>query len=81
MAASFSDGRGATVSLKGESLHGDERIYGPDNNDRVGLWREFSLANDFDDAADNISFSSNHVGCGIIELDRYAPLLPEGKID
>ena len=70
---------GATVTLKGSKIHADERHYGPDNDDSVGLLREFTL-NDFVDAEDNITFSSKHLGCALIELeDRYAPLLPAGE--
>ena len=70
---------GATVTLKGSNIHGDRRHYGPDNDDSVGLYREFTL-DDFVDAEDNITFSSKHLGCALIELEsRYAPLLPAGK--
>lgn len=58
---------GATVSLRGEGL------------------REYSMRNEierdnFVDAKGlNITFSSNHVGCALIELDRYAPVLPADR--
>ncbi|KAL7548119.1 hypothetical protein ACHAWF_011412 [Thalassiosira exigua] len=66
---------GATVHLTGANLHGDEHHYGPEEEDRVGVYREFTL-DDFVDASDNVSFSSKHLDCALIELDRYAPLLP-----
>jgi len=70
---------GATVTLKGNNIHGDRRHYGPDNDDSVGLYREFTL-DDFIDAEDNITFSSKHLGCALIELEsRYAPLLPADR--
>ena len=35
---------------------------------------------DFVDAKGlNITFSSKHVGCALIELDRYAPVLPADR--
>ena len=69
---------GATVTLSGANLHGDEQHYGPESDNSVGWYNEFTAA-DFVDDEDNITFSSNHLGCALIELDRYAPLLPEGK--
>jgi hypothetical protein len=77
--ASFSNTCGALVTLKGSNLHGDEQRYGPEHDDSVGLYREFML-DDFEDTHDNITFSSNHEGCALIELEsRYAPLIPAGK--
>ena len=76
--ASFSFS-GATVTLKGEGLHGDEHHYGPENDCSVGLYSEFSL-DDFIDSKDNITFSSKHMGCALVELEsRYAPLLKQGN--
>jgi len=76
--ASFSTS-GASVTLKGTGLHGDEHHFGPENDDSVGLYNEFTLA-DFADTNDNITFSSKHVGCALIELEsRYAPLIPEDR--
>ena len=78
MEASFSVS-GATVCLKGTHLHGDEDRYCQESPTSVGLYNEFTL-DDFVDAADNVTFSSKHVGCALIELEsRYAPLLPTGK--
>ncbi len=70
-----------SVTLHGSNLHGDEIYYGPKTNDSVGFWNEFSLREDFQDSDDNITFSSRHPGCGLVELDRYAPLLPGGEDD
>jgi len=70
---------GAVVTLRGRVIHTDERHYGPDDPDRIGMFREFAL-DDFEDAADNVTFSSKHLGCALIELeDRYAPLLPADR--
>ena len=66
---------GATVRLTGHFLHGDEQNFG---NGDVGLLNEFIL-DDFEDARDNITFSSNHLGCSLFELSRYAPVLPSGE--
>ena len=45
----------------------------------MGIYREFTL-DDFEDVKDNITFSSKHIGCALIELEsRYAPLLPEDR--
>ena len=53
--------------------------YGPETDDSVGIYREFTL-DDFEDVKDNITFSSKHIGCALIELEsRYAPLLPEDR--
>jgi hypothetical protein len=77
--ASFSNTCGACVTLKGYNLHGDEHNFGPEHDDSIGLYREYRL-DDFVDTHDNITFSSNHEGCGLIELEsRYAPLIPAGK--
>ncbi len=65
---------GATVTLKGTNLHGDEHHYEPEKYDSVGIWNEFTL-DDFVQPDSNITFSSNHVGCALIELDRYAPVI------
>jgi hypothetical protein len=76
LTAVFTEGKGAaTVTLKGSSIHGDEYFYGPE--EQIGAFHEFVMS-DFE-SQDNITFSSKHVGCAMIELDRYAPLLPEGK--
>lgn len=76
LTAVFSGGKGsAAVTLKGKNIHGDEWFYGP--NDGIGIFNEYTL-NDFIDV-ENLTYSSKHVGCAMIELDRYAPLLPEGK--
>ena len=65
---------GATVHLIGSSIHDDEHHYGIDSKDRIGLYREFTL-DDFEDV-DNVTFSSKHEGCALIELEsRYAPVL------
>jgi len=70
---------GATVTLRGASIHNDEERYGPETDDSVGLYREFTL-DDFEEVKDNITFSSKHISCAMIELEsRYAPLLPAGK--
>lgn len=66
---------GATVRLTGHFLHGDEQNFG---NGNVGLLNEFTL-DDFEDARDNITFSSNHLGCSLLELSRYAPVLPSDR--
>ena len=79
LTAVLSGGCGVTIYLRGKGIHGDEENYGPDDGTRLGLWNEFSFTDDFVDAEDNITFSSTHLGCGLIELDRYAPLLPEGE--
>lgn len=63
------------MTVKGKNIHGDEYFYGPENG--IGIFKEYTL-DDFIDV-DNITFSSKHVGCAMIELDRYAPLLPRGK--
>jgi hypothetical protein len=65
---------GATVTLKGTDLHGDEYHYETEKEDSVGLWNEFTK-DDFIETNSNITFSSTHVGCALIELDRYAPVL------
>lgn len=65
---------GATVTLTGTNLHGDEYLDEKEKEDSVGVWNEFSQ-NDFVESDSNITFSSKHVGCALIELDRYAPLL------
>ena len=72
---------GATVHLTGSSIHDDEHHYGPNTKDRIGLYREFTL-DDFEDV-DNVTFSSKHEGCALIELEsRYAPvLLSDRKTD
>ena len=76
LTAVFPEGRGtATVTLKGQNIHGDEHHYGPENG--IGMFNEFTL-DDFANV-DNITFSSRNAGCAMIELDRYAPLLPEGE--
>ena len=67
---------GATVRLTGHLLHGDEQNFGSGD---VGLLNEFTL-DDFEDARDNITFSSSHLGCSLIELSRYAPVLPTGEL-
>lgn len=70
---------GATVTLRGANLHNDEHHYGPETDDSVGIYREFTL-DDFEDVKDNITFSSKHIGCALIELEsRYAPLLPADR--
>jgi hypothetical protein len=62
--------------LKGQNLHGDEGFYGP--KDGIGTFAEYTL-DDFVDV-NNATFSSKHnIGCAMIELDRYAPILPEGE--
>ena len=71
-------GSGATVTLKGKNLHGDEYFYEIKKADSVGIWDEFSR-DDFVDAGRNITFSSTHVGCALIELDRYAPVIPADR--
>jgi hypothetical protein len=72
----FSGGQApATVTLKGKQIHGDEYLYGPDNG--IGTYNEYTL-DDFMEV-DNVTFSSSHAGCALIELDRYAPLLPVGE--
>jgi len=71
--------RGVSVTLHGDDLHGDEIHFGPKTDDSVGFWNEFSLIEDFQDSNDNITFSSKFPGCGLVELDRYAPLLPEDR--
>jgi hypothetical protein len=77
--ASFSNSCGASVSLTGTNLHGDEHRYGQEHDDSVGFHREFTL-DDFVDTHDNITFSSNHEGCALIELEsRYAPLILAGE--
>ena len=56
-----------TVTLTGRDIHDDNRV-------------DF-VAKDFTDAEDNITFSSKHIGCGLVELEsRYGPLLPTGEI-
>ena len=65
---------GATVTLTGRNLHGDEYLDGAEKEDSVGVWNEFTW-DDFVESDSNISFSSKHVGCALIELGRYAPLL------
>ncbi len=76
--ASFSNTCGVSVSLGGRNLHGDEHHYGPEHDGSIGLYREYTL-DDFVDI-DNITFSSNHEDCGLVELEsRYAPLIPAGE--
>ncbi len=65
---------GATVTLRGTNLHGDEYQYESEKDDSVGIWNEFTL-DDFIEPDGNITFSSNHVGCALVELDRYAPVI------
>lgn len=69
---------GATVTLIGKDLHGDEYHYETEKEDSVGLWNEFTQA-DFVETDSNITFSSIHVGLGLIELDRYAPVIPADR--
>ncbi len=78
--ASFSDKCGACVTLNGYKLFdGDEHKFGPEHDDRIGLDPEYRL-DDFADTHDNITFSSNHEGCALVELEsRYAPLIPAGE--
>ena len=77
--ASLPKKSGYTVTLKGENLHNDEHLYGPDTDDRIGMYREFTIE-DFVDTQDNITFSSKHFGCALVELEsRYAPLIPAGE--
>lgn len=67
------------MTLSGTNLHGDEHHYNSEKDCSVGVYNEFTL-DDFEDAEDNITFSSKHIGCGLIELEsRYAPVLPVGK--
>ena len=55
-----------TVTLTGRDIHDDNRV-------------DF-VAEDFIDAEDNITFSSKHIECGLVELEsRYGPLLPTGE--
>lgn len=77
LTAVFREKGSASVSLRGKNIHGDEWFYGPD--DGIGLFNEFTL-DDFIDVK-NVTYSSKHPGCAMIELDRYAPLLPEGKLE
>ena len=65
---------GATVTLTGRNLHGDEHLFKAKREDSVGIWNEFTL-DDFVEPDGNITFSSAHVGCALIELDRYAPVI------
>eukprot|EP00985_Skeletonema_marinoi_P019524 scaffold11236_cov211-Skeletonema_marinoi.AAC.2 len=65
---------GATVTLKGTNIHGDEHHYEMEKDDSVGIWNEYTL-DDFVEPDSNITFSSMHVGCALIELDRYAPVV------
>ncbi len=54
------------VSVTGRDIHDDDRV-------------DF-IAEDFIEIQDNITFSSKHIGCGLIELEsRYGPLLPAGE--
>ena len=66
----------ADVTLKGKHIHCDENFYGPENG--IGTFNEYTL-DDFTETK-NITFSSKHFGCCLVELDRYAPLLPEGTL-
>ena len=71
----YTGGKGAAiVTLTGESIHGDEYFYGPEEG--IGMFNKYTL-DDFEDV-ENITFSSKNTGCCMIELDRYAPLLPQG---
>ena len=55
-----------TVTLTGRDIHDDNRV-------------DF-VAEDFIDAEGNITFSSKHIECGLVELEsRYGPLLPTGE--
>lgn len=72
----YTGGKGAAiVTLTGKSIHGDEYFYGPEEG--IGMFNEYTL-DDFEDV-ENITFSSKNTGCCMVELDRYAPLLPQGK--
>lgn len=54
------------VTLTGRDIHDDKLV-------------EFT-PEDFIDTQDNITFSSKHFECGLVELeDRYGPLLPSGE--
>lgn len=70
---------GVSVTLAGANIHGDEHRYGPERDGSVGAYNEFTL-DDFVDSEDNVTFSSKHLGCALIELEsRYAPLLPTDR--
>lgn len=76
--AKFLDGRsGLTVRLTGNNLHDDEHLMG--KPDGVGAFKQYCPKEDFRRADDNITFCSYDVGCGLIELGRYAPLLPSDR--
>jgi hypothetical protein len=63
--AHLSDSR-YTVTVTGGDIHDDNRV-------------DF-VAEDFIDAPNNVTFSSKHIECGIVELEsRYGPLLPTGE--